>query len=144
MILNSGWVHKKAKQYYGNIHTIEGSIIRTLEYILQCQWFFEKVGVKYFMTTFMEIFKREAEPHLHKPDIKYLYELIDFSKFLNIGGCCEWVKEHYPDRGFNRDIDIHPTEFGHKKFVERVVIPYIDKTKLISETEYRENKRRVL
>lgn len=86
------------------------------------------------MSTYMDIFKDESTNN--HPDVKYLYDMIDFSKFLPVNGCFEWVKENYPkefrvvDENGNI-LDFHPTEKGHEKFTDEVIIPYLKEKNII-------------
>jgi len=133
-IINHHWTNKESLIFYQNFHNHISSMVYTLEHILRTQHFLDKMGVNYFMTTYMDIFN-DLELLIH-PEIEYLYQLIDFSKFLPVKGCHEWVKEHYSNEGgFNAPdndgyIGIHPTSFGHEKFVEEVILPYIKENKL--------------
>ena len=106
------------------------SMVYTIEHILRIQLYLEKNNIKYFMTTYMDIFQKELIEH---SEISYLYNLIDFSKFLPIRGCHEWVKENYPIEGLNQEHknDLHPTEFGHTKFSEEVIIPFLIKNNIV-------------
>jgi hypothetical protein len=132
VITNIHWQNRHSKIWYENLHTSVGAMIITIEHILRTQWFLEKVGVKYFMSTYLDIFNYfGADRVVSNPEVKYLYDMIDFTKFLPVSGCHEWVKKHYEfDGGFNPPNDngvvgMHPTEFGHKKFTEQVIVPFI-------------------
>lgn len=135
-ITNHHWGTEKSLLWYKNFHTQIGSVIQTIQNILMVQWYLERKNIKYFMSTYLNIFHVEnMEQLLTNPDIDYLYKMIDFTKFLPVIGCHEWVKENYVGDGFekmdsNGVIGMHPTEFGHKKFSEEVIIPFI-KNKLI-------------
>lgn len=130
-IVNIHWQTEKSLLWYKNFHTEIGSIIQTLQNILMVQWYLERKGIKYFMSTYLDIFHLEnMEQQLTNPDINYLYKMVDFTKFLPVSGCHEWVKENYIEKGFNKPdsngiVGMHPTEFGHKKFSEEIIIPFI-------------------
>jgi hypothetical protein len=130
------WVkYEDCKLHYEVFNNKISSKIYTIEHILRTQWFLEKHNIKYFMSTYMDIFKDKNNSNEY-PDVKYLYNMIDFSKFLPINGCFEWVKEHYPKefRGINKNGDItdfHPTNFGQEKFTDEVIIPYLKEKNLI-------------
>jgi hypothetical protein len=137
VITNIHWKNHHAKMWYEHLHTNVGAMIITLEHILRTQWFLEKHNIKYFMTSYLNIFNyMGANNIISDPEVKYLYDMIDFNKFLPIDGCHEWVKKYYEfSGGFNLPdkngvVGIHPTEFGHKKFAEQVIVPYI-KEKLL-------------
>ncbi len=132
LITNFHWSIPLAKIWYENFHTHTGSMIKTMERILYTQWFLEKNNIKYFMSSFIDIFHAHgAEYFITTKEVEYLYKQINFDNFLPVKGCHEWVKEHYGDKGgFNAPtetgyIGIHPTEFGHKKFSEEVIIPFL-------------------
>jgi hypothetical protein len=133
-LMMSDWIkHVDCKLHYEIFNNEISSKIYTIEHILRTQWFLEKHNIKYFMTTYMDIFKDKNSNDY--PDVKYLYDMIDFSKFLPVSGCFEWVKENYPKefREFDKNgnvIDFHPTDFGHEKFTDEVIIPYIEEKKL--------------
>jgi hypothetical protein len=131
VITNYAWDIPQAKNWYQNLHTHVGSMIMTIHNILMVQWYLERKGVKYFMSTYMDIFHSSGYKDLIvHPEVKYLFDMVDFSKFLPVSGCHEWVKENYNEFGFSGHVGyehrgIHPTEFGHIKFAEEVVVPFI-------------------
>jgi len=135
-ITNFRWENTHSKLWYENFHTSVGSIIQTIQNILMVQWYLERNNIKYFMSSFIDIFHANGGDGLITYDeVVYLYEMIDFTKFLPVSGCHEWVKEHYNELGFNEPdkngyIGIHPTKFGHQKFAEEVIVPFI-KNKLL-------------
>lgn len=131
IITNYHWNIPHAKIWYENLHTSIGAMIITIQNILMVQWYLERVGVKYFMSTYLDIFHGNGANNLiNNPEIKYMYDMIDFNKFLPVNGCHEWVKENCDASGFNEPdingyIGIHPTKFGHEMFSKKVIIPYI-------------------
>lgn len=138
VITNSHWKNKHSKLWYENYHTNIGSMVNTIQYILLTQWYLERKNVKYFMTTYLDIFHGEhSKNFIAHPEVSYLYDMIDFSKFLPISGCHEWVKEHYGDKdGFNAPdingyIGIHPTKYGHEMFSNEVIIPFLNEKKIL-------------
>lgn len=116
--------------YYGTFHNIISSTIQTIEHILRTQWYLDICNIKYFMSTFMDIF---SEPEIiNHPEVRYLYDMIDFSKFLPVRGFFEWNKENYIEEGFDDlKTDQHPNEFGNIKFTEEVIIPHLTKNSII-------------
>jgi hypothetical protein len=131
VITNYMWDIPQAKIWYENLHTYVGAMLMTIQNILMVQWYLERKGIKYFMSLYMDIFHSNgADTLISHPEIKYLFNMVDFSKFLPVGGCYEWVKENYDELGFDGHVGyehrgIHPTEFGHIKFAEEVVVPFI-------------------
>lgn len=131
IITNAHWNISQAKLWYENLHTSVGAMIITIQNILMVQWYLERKGIKYFMSTFLDIFHINGTDDLiYHPEVKYLYNMIDFSKFLPVSGCHEWIKENCNELGFKKPdnngyIGMHPTEYGHKIFSKEVIIPYI-------------------
>jgi len=111
-ILNHHWMTHKSDIYYTDFHTNMYGWIQTLENILRTQWFLEKHNIKYFMTTFQNIFKGMPDTE----ETKHLWEMVDWDKFLPIEGMYEWCSEL--DRGN------HPTSGQHEKFVKEVIAPF--------------------
>jgi hypothetical protein len=131
-IVNQHWTNKETVNFYENFQNTFSSMVYTLEHIIRTQLFLEKHNIKYFMSTYMDIFKHDYI--MKHEEVKYLYEMIDFSKFLPIKGCHEWVKDNYRYSGGFNDPDekglvgIHPTSFGHEKFTDEVIIPFLNKS----------------
>lgn len=136
IITNHHWKTPLSRTWYEKYHTDIGALIFTIQNIVFTQSYFEKKNVKYFMTTFMDIFQPYGGLLIH-PEVKYLYDLIDFNTFIPIDGCYNWVKENYGSTGGfdtpnpNRHRDNHPAPFGHERFANEVVVPYIKEKKLI-------------
>lgn len=128
LITNAGWKLPKSKIWYKYFYYNNASMINTVERILHTQWYLEKMGVDYFMTTYMDILH---EPWARNPEVQYLYDMIDFSKFVPVNGCHEWVKENCPrNLGFDGPDEFgnegqHPTQYGHERFSNEVIIPYL-------------------
>lgn len=125
LILNHGWKLDEAQLWYNNFHTFIGSMVNTLEYILLTQYFLKQHNIKYFMTTYKFIFEDWL---IENVECDYLYNMIDFDKFLPINGCLEWLIENHNQESFNfPEISMHehPTENGHKIFAKEVILPYL-------------------
>lgn len=133
-IVNHHWQNPESTLFYSNYQDHISSMVYTIEHILRIQMFLEKNKIDYFMSTYLDIFSDEKV--INHPEIKYLYDLIDFNHFLPVKGCYEWVKENYGiSGGFNDPDDngyigIHPTSFGHEKFTEEVIVPFLNKLKI--------------
>jgi len=136
-ITNHHWMTGKSRLWYENFHTNIGSMIQTIQNILLVQWYLERHDIKYFMSTFLDIFHMEGAYNIiSHPEVKYLYEMIDFTKFLPVSGCHEWVKQNYKEAGLNPPdlngyIGMHPTKFGHTKFAEEVIVPHLKNNLLL-------------
>ena len=136
MITNAGWKNNISKVWYENLHTSIGAAVYTCQNILMTQWYLEKHNIKYFMTTYMNIFYSNYSRELfNDSEVKYLFDMIDFDKFLPVIGCHEWIKEHYPDdlgpMDSNGQMGIHPNMHGHQMFSNEVIIPYIKEKNLL-------------
>ena len=130
-IMSHEWTKSEDCSIHYEIFNNEiSSMVQTIEHILRTQWYLEFCNIKYFMSSFMNIFNDEKI--MNHPDVKYLYEMVDFSKFLPIEGFYEWNKEHYSVEGFdNIKLDWHPNEFGNVKLTEEIIIPHLLKNKII-------------
>jgi len=131
VITNYSWDIPHAKIWYENFHTSIGAMLTTIQNILMVQWYLERKNIQYFMSTYLDIFHSNgADGLIIHPEIKYLYDMIDFNKFLPVDGCHEWVKDNYNELGFNGSVGnehrgIHPTKFGHEKFSKEVIVPFL-------------------
>lgn len=128
VILNHNWTNKFAKDYYSTFHSDIGSMIYTLEHMLRVQWFLTLKNIKYFMTTYTsEVFSESCKDH---PDLKSLYEQIDFDNFLPIKGIYEWCRD-YSNLSFLSPGDFHPSPEQHKLFTEQVILPFLKEKEYI-------------
>jgi hypothetical protein len=131
VIMNSNWDNPIARLWYENFHTYVGAMIDTLKNVLLTQLFLEKNNIKYFMTTYMNIFDTIKEDILFNPEVEYIYKMINFDNFLPVDGCYEWVKNNCKERGFNSvdlngSIDIHhPNDYGHEMFTKDIIVPFL-------------------
>ena len=116
--------------HYSTFNNTISSTVQTLEHILRVQWYLETCNITYFMSLYMDIFSDEKI--MNHPEVKYLYDMVNFDTFLPIRGFFEWNKDHYPIQGFNDlRFDLHPNEFGNIKFTDEVIIPHLIKNKII-------------
>lgn len=136
-ILRYEWSESVDSKLYYEIYNHEiSSMVYTIEHILRVQWYLERKGITYFMSSITDILR----PHLlNHPEISYLYKQIDFSKFLPIKGEYEWIKENYPENGFNSPLpnerpDWHPNKLGSMKFAEEVIFPFLLKKPIINKS----------
>ena len=130
-IMSDKWTKSEDCSIYYEIFSNEiSSMVQTLEHILRTQWYLEFCNIKYFMSTFMNIFSDEKI--MNHPEVKYLYEMVDSSKFLPIEGFYEWNKEHYSAEWFDDiKLNCHPNEFGNVKLTEEIIIPHLIKNNII-------------
>jgi len=122
------WDDELSKFYYKHIYDEIGAYILTLENILRTQWYLQCKNIKYFMSTYYpSVFP--IKEHLDNPNIKYLYDMIDFSYFLPVESewnwCCEYQDPStwYPDES-NKG-NPHPNTLQHKAFADKVIIPFL-------------------
>ena len=128
-------------QYYKIFNHPISSMIYTIENILRVQWYLEKKGINYFMSFMQDIWgttpvEKQDELLINNAEVRYLYNMIDHTKFLPVNGCQNWVLENYKRDGFNPPdskgrIDLHPNLFGHQRFTEEVIIPHLKEKNLI-------------
>jgi hypothetical protein len=129
IIMDAGWKEKYPKIFYENFHSNVNGRISTMEKIIFLQLYFKTIGIKYFMTTFVDIFKY-ITPMLCK-ETEHFHNMIDFSKFLPVNGCYEWIINNLGENGLNPSDDFHPNDWGHKMFSEKIIIPYLCENDLI-------------
>ena len=131
VIMNSNWDNPIARLWYENFHTYVGAMIDTLKNVLLTQLFLEKNNIKYFMTTYMNIFDTIKEDILFNPEVEYIHKMINFDNFLPVDGCYEWVKNNCKEKGFNSvdlngDMGIHhPNDYGHEMFTKEIILPFL-------------------
>jgi hypothetical protein len=134
-IMNVHWqTSEDCKQWYRIFNHGVSSMVYTLEHILRVQMYLDKLGIKYFMTTYMDMWIHDFIRHA---EVAYLWDMVDWKKFLPVKGCYEWVDENYPIDGFkpaepNGWRDQHPTPFGQERFAHEVIVPFIEENKLIN------------
>ena len=124
------------------------SYVISAEHILRTQWFLNRLGIRYFMTSHLDIFHKEenylkmydiskltdykrksyALNILSYNEINYLYDMIDKKRFLPIYSMLDWVQENYPNDGFNDSEKLKPNGFANEKFTTEVIIPFLQKT----------------
>ena len=136
-ILRYEWINSMdSKLYYEIYSNLISSMVYTIEHILRVQWYLERRGITYFMSSITDI----LHPHLlEHPEISYLYKQIDFSKFLPIKSEYQWIKENYPENGFNPPLpdgkpDLHPNKLGSMKFAEEVIFPFLLKKPITNKS----------
>jgi hypothetical protein len=119
-----------------------------MEHILRTQWFLNKLGIKYFMTSYIDLFHNE-ENYLKMYDfskltdykkrnyslniltyneVDYLYAMIDMKRFLPIYGMLDWAQENYPIDGFGDSEKLKPNDFANEKFTTEVILPFLKNT----------------
>ena len=122
-VATRSWVNKTNDKFFVDQFDVEHKMIVTLEHILRTQWFLELHNIKYFMTTFTGGVMPDLDQRA-KPEIKYLYDLVDLDNWLPVVGEYEWCRDHsgspFPYRG-----DFHPGQQQHKSFLDSIIIPFL-------------------
>lgn len=122
LILNKLSNTQISREFYSNVHNEWLSQLLTVEHILRVQWFLKLHNIRYFMSTYTDqvLFSQ----YCNHPDVKYLYDQIDFDHFLPVDGEYEWCRDHsgleFPVKG-----DQHPSSEQHKLFTEQVILPFL-------------------
>lgn len=128
IIMNHHWKDQYSTNYYKNYHDEIGSRITTLEHILRTQWFLKNHNIKYFMSVFAPS-SLPYEEEKNDPNIKHLYDLVDWNTFLPVKSCMEWcVNESGLTSGDDPQLDLwarHPSKEQHKKFTDTVIMPHL-------------------
>jgi hypothetical protein len=120
--LNPHTEHTYNKIYYSNFYDEIGSFIESIQHVLLLQWYLKYHKVKYFMTKFSDYAIPNSIIAQH-PDLKYLYDMIDFSEWLPGPDMMNFCK----DSGLPNVLpnDQHPSTEQSKLYTEQVIIPYL-------------------
>ena len=120
VILNPHWKHEHNPPFYRHYYNETAAQLYTLEHILNVQRYLDFLGVKYFFTqAFDSVFN---EIYKDRTSTKYLWEQINWDKFLPVRSEYHWVKDNCP----NPHVDnFHPHNHQHEKFVDQVIMPWI-------------------
>jgi hypothetical protein len=141
------------KLYFKIMYNRLQSYVLSVEHILRTQWFLNKLGIKYFMTTCINIFNDEKnnlkmydfskltedKKQQYKSNILgyneviYLHRMIDTRQFLPISSVLDWLQENCAVDGFSDSEKLIPNSFGHEKFTTEVIIPYLKEKNIINE-----------
>jgi hypothetical protein len=124
-LLNKHWDDEATTTYIKNFYDEIHCYILTIEHILRTQWFLKQYNIPYFMTEYsFDVLPRDSNI-INKPDIKYLYDLIDKSHWLEVDNMFNWaVDSGIP---FARPPDPHPSTEHHYKFTKEVILSYLCK-----------------
>jgi len=127
VIFNHHWDNvPNCRLYYESFQDSVGSQINTIEHILRTQWFLEKHNVKYFMSTYTnEVLSTKFINH---PEVKYLYDQINFDTFLPSGGQFEWCKDY---TNIELPENLHPNAEQNKKFTDEIILPFLKEKEYI-------------
>ena len=149
--LNAHWTDKLTIKYFEDFINPEYALIRTCEHILRTQWYLKSHHIKYFMCpyeqdTFVYVgpafsshgYSANAEgkspypwtsEHVslinEHPEINWLYKMIDRSYWLDIRHMDAWVNRYCADLPYREVGDSHPSSDMHKRFTEKVILPFL-------------------
>jgi hypothetical protein len=120
--LNPHTEHIYNKIYYSNFYDEIGSFIESMQHVLSLQWYLKYHKIKYFMTKFSDYAIPNSTIAQH-PDLKYLYDMIDFSEWLPGLDMLNFCK----DSGLPPVLpnDQHPSTEQSKLYTEQVIIPHL-------------------
>lgn len=124
-IINVHWDDIFSKTWYKFFSNEIGALVNSCEHILRTQWFLQKHKVKYFMGCItQEVFPQMQLDH---PEIRYLYDLIDFSHFLPIEqGLYEWARD-CSGLTFSPNDLCHLSTEQNILLTDQVIIPFLRK-----------------
>jgi hypothetical protein len=130
ILIHSGWDDVYSKNYYGYFYDDVGNYISTIEHILRTQWFLKGLSIDYFMTEFSTGVLPKNK-NIENPNIKYLYDMIDHSKFLPVTNCLEWVEASgVPNTAEEMAKPFtmrHPSDNQHRAFAVTVAYDFVAK-----------------
>lgn len=124
-----GSVVKEAELYYRHFYDEIGSSIQSIEHILRLQLFLESKKIPYFFTNYSD--QNIVRDYLKENiEIKYLYDQIDFSKYLPVSSEFRWCYDnskftHLWPENWRDQISLHPKPEMHKEFVDQVIMPWL-------------------
>jgi hypothetical protein len=128
IVMNAGFQSKLATQYYRTFYNETHAMIQTYEHVLRTQWFLERHNIRYFMTTYTSnVFN---EDRVNTVQTNYLKNSVDWSKFLPVDGCYEWVRDN-SKHPFINPPDTHPSKEQHRDFVYGAIIPFLNLNKRV-------------
>lgn len=136
LIQNSNWPDV-ISQFKNQIEDYIGNAIITYEKILALQYYLESVGVDYFFTSYFGNGTFTCDRDNLPPDISWMHKLVDWEKWLPIDGQFEWCYDKgikdYGTEGIakNRCDAKHPLGEHHEMFVKEVILPHLQKRKII-------------
>lgn len=123
------WEDEYSKWYYKNVYDEVWAQVQTLENILRVQWFLKNYNIRYFMTCYYPLVFSKSDDIMNHPDVKYLYDAIDFNDFLDVDSEFEWCARLQDPRtwDYHKSQHAHPHTKQHKAFTDNVIIPHLQK-----------------
>jgi hypothetical protein len=120
VILNPHWKHDHNAAWYRHYYNEVASQIYTLEHVVALQNYLKLNNIDYFMTT---NYTTTFSPHTKdNKNVSWLWEQVDWTKFLPVENEHDWVKANCPILGVN---NFHPRPEQHEQFVNQIIMPWI-------------------
>lgn len=129
VICNPHWTHPHNAPWYRHYHNEVAAQIYTLEHIVNTQHFLNLHSIKYFMTTASD--NTFNDYYKNNTNCSWLWEQVDWTKWLPIKNEHNWVKETCPIPGVN---NFHPRPEQHEKFVDQVILPWLTEHNIIDNS----------
>lgn len=130
ILIHSGWNDTFSRNYYGYFYDDTGNYISTMEHILRVQWYLKLQGIDYLMSTFSTGVLPNGKD-IENPNVNYLYNMIDHSKFLPVNSCLEWCEQsgidYSPEDSKKPFTMRHPSDAQHKNFGLTVAYDFVAK-----------------
>jgi hypothetical protein len=149
--LNAHWTDEMTIKYFEDFISPEYALIQTCQHILRTQWYLKSHHIKYFMCpysfdTFMYVGPPKSSPYYNEksegspasildtkhvalidehPEINWLYKMIDRGYWLDIRHMEDWVNRYCADLPYREVGDSHPSSDMHKRFTEKVILPFL-------------------
>lgn len=123
------WEDELSTVYYRDFYDEVWAHAQTLEHILRVQWFLKNYNIRYFMTSYYPNVFPKTNEIMNHPDVKYLYDAIDFNNFLDVDSEFEWcARRQKPETwDLTKSKNAHPHTKQHKAFTDNVIIPHLQK-----------------
>jgi hypothetical protein len=126
-IISPHWKDELSTTYYKKFHDEIGSLLYTLEHVLKVQTYLKLNNIKYFFTnynydTFNAALYKSFRNH---PDLKYLYDQLDYENFLPVEHMGIWNREESGLK-FEMPDDDHPTDEMSRMFTEKIIMPHLE------------------
>lgn len=125
-IFNSHWNDESSLILYKKLYDPYHGYILAMEHILRMQYMLKSMGIKYFFSFYAKD-AFPSEEYLENPDLKYIYDLIDFNNFLRIESCFMFAKDisKYDFARLKDFNDEHPSSEQHRDFTNQFILPYL-------------------
>ena len=131
LLSNANWPDRVSTDHYRHSNSIDENV-RAYEDILRTQDYLKLHKINYVM--FLGWDKCLDEELYENPNIKYLRNMIDYSKWIEpeFEWCLETGKPFMEEIVLGKEIaPAHPTPIQHRMYTEEVIIPHLKSRGLI-------------